>query len=89
MVGEVFGPWRSGLPRDDHAAGEGELRHRLEPIREVADVEELTAYLRFRMLHAHVTGLLQAGADAGMVEQMIVAPPRHKAQTSVLDTCER
>ncbi len=84
--GHLCGTRGSNLPRDDHAAGQREIRHRLQPIRDVAHVEELAPHLRFGMLHVHVTRVFQACLDSRMVEQMVVAPACHKAQSGMLDT---
>jgi hypothetical protein len=67
-TGHCFGTLGSGLPRDDHAARECEVRQGLQPILDVADVEELAPHLRFWMLQRHVTRMLQAGAHFRVVK---------------------
>jgi hypothetical protein len=76
------------LPGDDHTAGQREIRDWLQPIRDVAHIEEFSLHLRFRMLHTHITRVLQAGSYAWVVEQLVVTPPCQKAQSSVLDPRE-
>jgi hypothetical protein len=86
--GHFVGTVGSSLTGDDHAAGQGQIWNWLQPIGDVADVEEVSSYLCFRMLHADVTRLLQACPNFWVVEQMVVTPSRHKAESCVLDSGE-
>jgi hypothetical protein len=82
--------WASwgGMARDDHPTPQRQMGQWLQPIGDGADIEDLLLHVRLVVPHHHVTGLLQACLDLGVVEQLVVATASEKSQPSVLSARE-